>query len=254
MNGDWLSSYIAEADRRYEAMHISVTQTVNLAIYKSVLKHWRMNPSTQATLASPMFRESVRRSHWNVWLSRPYRRKIDYYRPPGMLIEMTGGDESQYWQAFPASKTYHVTEKYEQLPADEASAPWPYFRTWLPPAVSELIYPAFIWEQPEGYRSDPVISVTGSAKVLNRDVIVASLDVADWETRAVSWSETIFPAEHQELLIDRETGILLRVRSMSGSRLVSSCTVDDIVFDDTVDPGFFSVLDWIGEDWIADGK
>jgi hypothetical protein len=251
MNGDWLSGYITGADRRYRAMQLSVTQTVDLALYQSFLQRLQVNPSAQAALASPMFRESVRCSRWDVWLARPYRRKVDYYRPPDRLIEMAGGDETQYWQAFPASRTYYVTDKYEQFPADEAAAPWPYFRSWLPPAVSELIYPAFLWEQPEGYLSDPAVSATGSSTVLGREVIVASLKVTDWETRAVGWSETILPAESYELLIDKETGILLSTRSVSGGRLVSSVTVDKFAVDGTVDPGFFSIRNWIDKDWKA---
>lgn len=251
MSDDWISSYIAGADRRYQVLQISVSQTIDLSLYEAMLKRLPMNRSAQSALVSPMFNESVRRAHWDVWLSRPHRRKIDYFSPPGRLIGMAGGDETQYWQTFPESKEYDVTDIDERLPTDESSAPWPYFRTWLPPAVAELIYPAFIWEEPEGYRRDPTISVTGSAVTLGRDVIVASLVVTDWDTRNVGWSEIIFPADQYELLVDKQTGILLSVRSESGARDVSRTTVERIAFADPVDPGFFSVRNWIGADWVA---
>jgi len=111
--------------------------------------------------------------------------------------------------------------------------------------VSELLDPEFIWEEPEGYRDAPAIAPVGSSLILGRPAIAASLEITDWATRGIGWSETLFPAETYELTVDRETGILLSVISIYRSQPVSSCIIDSLAFGDSPGPEFFKVDKWI---------
>jgi len=195
-----------------------------------------------------MFSEGSIESLWNAWISRPHRRKIDHFQPLGSLAEISGGDEKQYWYAFPGQKQYHIIEA-QPPQGDESSAPWPFFRTWLPPVIAELLDPSFIWEEPEGYSSDPVISPVRSTVLLGRDAIIASLEVTDWMTRGVGWSETIFPADRYELVIDKATGILISVQCLVQSQRVSMCSVESLSLDIAIRPEFFKAYNWVGSDW-----
>jgi hypothetical protein len=248
-----LREFISGAERRFTNVHLAVRQEIDYDRYRDMLSQLGSNPSARAVLPSLAPPRSPVATQWRVWLSRPYRRKVDYFRPPGRLTEMAGGDAEHYWQAFPARKTYYVTPEAGPLPAEEAhDAGQPAFWQWLPPAVTQMLDPSFIWEIPEGYEKDPEITPAGPTTALGREALSASLAVGDWGTRAVTWSEVLLPAERYELIADKATGVLLQARGLAGGQEVSKCTVESIVFGIAADPNIFRVGRWVGQDWVSE--
>jgi hypothetical protein len=242
-----LRQFMSGAAQRFTNAQLAVSLDVDLRAYRAALESLKPNPSAAAVLASPMFRESRRRSMWHVWLSRPYRYKVDHYSAPGRLADMAGGNEAEYWQVFPAEGRFHTHGNAEAAAQDDSRSS--YFHIWLPPAVAQLLDPGSIWVRPEGYAGDPTVTAVAEHDFIGRPAIAAEVNITDWATRGAGWSEILYAGDHYEILVDKSTGILLEVKSIFRSRTVSRCGIESLFLDGSTSAEFFEVGHWTDDSW-----
>jgi hypothetical protein len=172
---------------------------------------------------------------WRVWMSRPFRRRIEHYSPPETLSMVSAADEYRSWFYFPSDRAGNITRNTEvdDLAVDSLAAAD--FTTWLHPEVAELLDPSFIWAVWDDNHQDPTLEPLGSASHLNRPALRARLHVRDWETRT-DLGETLWVADDYELIVDEATGVLLRVACKVDGEEFHVTEVEEIVFGQPLDP------------------
>lgn len=101
------------------------------------------------------------------------------------------------------------------------------------PAVTELLYPRFLWEVPEGATGPvEIVEVDESAAPwLGRRTLEAQVSVPDWDTRDAAWSDTLWVADGYRVLVDLERGVLLRVACIFRGREFVVREVTHLVLD-----------------------
>lgn len=239
-DADAVFTLLRSAPERYRTIRVAVHHWADRSVYRRSLARFRQNDRVAAILSDPLFDgEGVAEAIWRVWLSRPYRRRVESFEPPSHLKEISGGNESGYWQYFPDDRRAHVFAASPPREKGDADHPWPQFTIWLHPIVAELLAPASLWIVPEGAVQPLRIEVLGSSRHLDRDVIRARLQVLDWGSRDL-WSENLWVADDYDILVDARIGILLRVACRLAGEEFSVREVYDVAFDTAMDSSLFA--------------
>lgn len=151
-------------------------------------------------------RRSVSSRDWRAWLSPPYSFRAEHCATRDQITEISGGDCFIRWQFFPATLKGYTVDLGSRGGDLTVAADMP-----LPLVISELVDGRFLWTVPEGARREPELELVGTSELLGRKVLRLHLEVKDWSTRFVGWSETVLVADNYELLLDRQSGIILRI-------------------------------------------
>jgi hypothetical protein len=230
---------LRQAADRYQTVHLTVTHRADLAVYAQGLSRHHRNPGVLALLGDPAFRRSGEdRLSWSAWLDRPLKWRVEHYGQTGALTQISGGNEANHWQYFPAHRRLHVLP-IEAKPPGFPPGPWQAFDAWLPPIVGELVNPASLWAISEGADEAPELHLIGRSPWGQRSALHVRAYLRDWDTRAVGWSETLWVADDYDLLVDQTVGVLLRVACRFDELEFSVREVLDLELDEPLPDSLF---------------
>lgn len=235
-----LLEFLCRAVERYRTVRIAVWQWADRAIYMRSLLAFSSNPRVQALLSDATLpRDGIHEAVWRAWVEFPGRWRVEYLEPPHQVREISGGDDKERWQYFPAVRRAHFIKEFHRQ--QDAATRQSRSTDDLHPVVGELLDPSFLCEVPEGYTQDPTLELRGEVRRLGRKALIVGMKIGDWQTRDAAWGENVWIADEHELLVDAQTGILLRVASRLQEQEFSVTEAFDLAIDVPLDRSLFSL-------------
>src|SRR5439155_6024346 len=138
-------------------------------------------------------------------------------------------------QYFPKHRWGHVSASHPSSDPDEGRT-FPMLDTFVHPLILELLDPMDQWD--DAAVVVPRFELIERTTWLDRPALRVSIRVEDWAMVSMV-SETVWEADENELIVDAETGVVLRAASLLDGRAFRIVEVFDVSFDQPIDPSLF---------------
>jgi hypothetical protein len=227
---------LLSATDRYQSVRLAVFHTTDSALVSESLARFASNPTLKRMHEQAESGVLDELRLWSVWLQRPYRWRVEEYSSFESLHELSGGNEDEYWQYFPALRKASLLSHQP----DQSATPIPLFTRWLPTAIIELLDPAILLRESSEGEAPILVESVGRRSHAGRSVLEVVARITDWNTRVPS-AETLRVADDYELLVDEQAGALLRVASRFRGQEFSVYEVYDVVWEPLIDPSVFKL-------------
>jgi hypothetical protein len=179
---------------------------------------------------------------WRVWVKRPRWIRVEESTDGGATGGTSGGDGATSWQLV-EGETHAYEDRSFGLLVPEGAPPIHGVEAYeltdsldilghVHPLVAELIDP--VWRLPDDLRWDRV----GPTAYLGRRALVFRSWVADWD-RWDLFTENVAVADDYQVLVDVETGVILRFARRFEGREYGATEMTEVAFDEDLPDELF---------------
>ena len=236
----------------FRSVRAEVKRHFDMATYAEVLRRFPSNRRLQAVLPRVVEAASVpHETRTRIWLRRPRWVRAETSGDGGRTWSVSGGDGESSWQWLPDGETYvwidrstavilwrddDEPDEHETLTggsAYDALDNLSIAHTHLHPEVAELLDPRELLE--EGL----ALTAFTSDRFLGREVVRSRGWLPGWNEDRDFGLESLTPADDYELVIDTDTGVVLRfsARAREGEFAVTEFTT--VAFDEELPQELF---------------
>ena len=192
----------------------------------------------------------IHEDKWRVWIERPFLRRVEEYEAPSDVEpSMTRGlNLTSEWSVHALTGRVMVDRRdlsqgigllttdggrslYRQA-LEEADGTHPLFTIDIHPMVAELLSGDLFRTVGRGGLFHEVIH----EEFLGRPVARVRMTLHDWGTRGPHWTENLWVADDYEFVIDKATGVILRLACRADGEEFSVREMTEAGFDEAIDP------------------